>query len=1517
MAERHDPDTREWLFADIDSWFHAPGDSRAYVLLGDAGVGKSVIAGALAKRAQDAGYLGAAYFCRHNDETRNDPRNLLGTIACQLCKCSVEYSNIVGGEGGVRMTLANSKLSIGGLFTKLLQEPLGKCAPCEQRKLVIIDALDETEYKSRDDFLDLVMHRFPRLPKWLLFFITSRPEDTVQFTLKNYNPCVKICAGYGKHLNVYQQHEQDIKRFLEKRVDFSCLPCTVENITKKCNGLFLYAFYMVEVLNNLACSGNIGELNELFPGDIDDFFQVNFKRICDKVGEDLFRTLFGCVAASPSPLPRSFISSLLKREKSNLNEQEVIDTVSIFLVHRASDLTFTFLHNLIPSWLTDSNKARRFFVDITVAREYLKKIVLEFLPSSVINVSSEKYSSIKTGLLDYVLQVGVRLLCKCDDRDSMKIAHNFLTSYQFIQKRIQKSRIGLYSVIGDLKLSAGCQNLSDTEKETLQGVCRALERNIHTLLECPHLLPSCLQMASKAVKLKMTIPDGVSTTWMEWRWLPFPVPKATRGNKVTSCVAFSPDRKLLAEVKDGFISLYNSGSLKRLFDPVEAKELADVKRLAFSSCGNFVFFGKIDRAFSVERGGIETYFPLQTVDLPCEWCSFTLDGQHIVVKFKEFLTPTCWLCLLNHLCLWAKLEIAQSRERDPLCQCFPHKLKVTRKHPQLEAHQGSRITAMRPLLNLLGEMKCKEWCSLLEKVQLNRGDGTFLVSDCGSCKTAEDYEALTLEEVRQFVIYHYSEIFKYQVLDRQTGKPVLDLALSFGEEVSPFIHFCHLGTAFEICGTLFTGISKALSLSNIALLSTICHHLLFRESRLLTRYLSTKFFLRRYPSFSLRPTLRYNWQTPDPYGKVSFRVDKGSVFRHDLESAVSQVECLCYVPLDDDVVLYMRDRFVLCALCLQTGTTSVLYTFNKAHQFEFFTSGLFHDDDDDGDDDVSLEEIEKALALSTYTFTDLSNGDTHEAMEKASILSTLSSTIASELENLPDEGKKDFFSDSIPRFSPGGVWVAKPAVSYDEGTVYLFCRRQDEQQHSNNPEHVIKEVAQFGFTNDHSYFLYLSVHNSLHALSLQSGTILQSISGDSPLFFTSEGHVGYHFQADDEGKTLFLKDFPCDFLKHFLIPSVKIPMQANFVSDDTFLVLCTDSSVLSFQATGDLCTKTIFAEPPLDSGLLGPWHVEKCAFSSDGKLIAAHHGKMITLHDTIGSDDCSFPCSVFEANHDYSVLQLTFSGDSALLLYCIRNCPFVVWDVRKRETLASFDPPGLVSEDFCCFFTVDNKVVFSNELHIEIWDPATIKNKLPTRLDVDVLYSEADIITYCTVSRNNDLLACCVVDRILLYSLNSPTNPELFLKLPRAHLGKVEFCRFLNGKRYIISYGIDGTVFLWDLLEQRAISFIRIPIECENISFMTVSPKEDKVVGCTSFGNFFQITLNGLKSEMPSFQLKPQGKIMGNNASTLTGAVCSSGGQIAVETDTSKLVEEMDFMCPSDHSEDSDGDESENSGADQ
>ena len=181
----------------------------------------------------------------------------------------------MGGEGGIRKLLGNCNLGVQELFTKLLQEPLGKCNSTlyHQRKLAIVDALDETQYESREDFLDLIMNRFPLLPNWLVFFITSRPENALQLRLKKYNPCVRICAGNVEHGNFYQQHEQDIKLFVRNSVDFFRLPFSVDDLVKKCNGSFLYAFYIAKDLNAPMQSGKSFQLVDLFPGDLTNSFE--------------------------------------------------------------------------------------------------------------------------------------------------------------------------------------------------------------------------------------------------------------------------------------------------------------------------------------------------------------------------------------------------------------------------------------------------------------------------------------------------------------------------------------------------------------------------------------------------------------------------------------------------------------------------------------------------------------------------------------------------------------------------------------------------------------------------------------------------------------------------------------------------------------------------------------------------------------------------------------------------------------------------------------------------------------------------------------------------------------------------------------------------------------------------------------------------------------------------------------------------------------------------------------------
>ena len=511
FAGRHHKDTRQWLFDDFDKWFIDPGDSRAYVLLGDAGVGKSVIAGALAQRMKKARRLGAVYFCRHIDGTRNDPRNLLGTIACQLCNCNRQYSKIMGGEDGVRLMLANSNLGVQELCTKLLEEPLSKCSPF-QRKLVIIDALDETEYKSRKDFICLIKERFPRLPEWLVFFITSRPEDMLQNRLAKYNPCVRICAGNGEQRTLYyQQHEQDIQRFLEKSVNFSRLPCSVQDVTRKCNGLFLYAFYLAQELNVSLNSGKIDQFCDLFPGDIEDFFETNLKRVYDKVGADLYSKLLGCILNAPSPLPVSFVSFVLHRENSSLNEQKVIDAVSQFVVMQRR---VSFLHSLIPAWLTNKKKAQELYIDPKEAGGYLTEIVKEIL-TAFVGEPRLNLDHVERDLQSFSLHFAVYMLCQHAEKDSLELVFWCLTSYRFLEERISSGKFGIYHLLKDFQHAASCLAVEQREKQNiLQEISLAIESDVHVLVESPQLLPSCIRNASDVVQENILIPQG-SSPWFD------------------------------------------------------------------------------------------------------------------------------------------------------------------------------------------------------------------------------------------------------------------------------------------------------------------------------------------------------------------------------------------------------------------------------------------------------------------------------------------------------------------------------------------------------------------------------------------------------------------------------------------------------------------------------------------------------------------------------------------------------------------------------------------------------------------------------------------------------------------------------------------------------------------------------------------------------------------------------------------------------------------------------------------
>ena len=772
------------------------------------------MAGALTQRMRKDGHLGAAYFCRHNDGTRNDPRHLLGTIACQLCYCNCKYNNLVGGEDGVRMMLANSKLGVQELFTKLLEEPLGKCTPCQQRKLVIIDALDETEYESREDFLDLVKERFPRLPKWLVFFITSRPEHTVESRLEKYNPCVRICAGSSEQGSFYKHHEQDIQRFLEKQVDFSRLPYSVKDITKKCNGLFLYAFYIVKILNDPAHSGTIDQLSDLFPGDIDDFFRKNFKRLYDKVGKDIFKKLFGCAIAAPSPLPVAIIGYILEREKSSQDEQEVIDMVSQFVVLRSSDRSLTFLHNLIPMWLTNKGKAGKLFIDKTFAGQYLSKIFTEIL-SVAGNAPSQPLPTVDKMLEDYVSRVAVRFLFCHGDKDSLKLVSSCLTSYHFLHQRIQSGRIEIYNLLEDLKLVADCYVFKDAHKQKiLQEISLALESNFPVLLECPHLLRSCLLNSSKVVQDHVLIPE-VSDPWFEWIVCDFP---NTEDFPDFKYFATKFDETTAAVVKGNSILLVDASTLNTVGGPFEISQdtIKEITHLECSPDNKWLFFGRLDKWFSVEQGYVEDFSQFSGNFLVYKWGLFTPDGQYIVVKRDQVFDfqQTCqnMFCVLDLLSLWALLEKDQEGVGKLTC-CFTELSKLIAGIASPVGEQAKR------LLKFLG----------INPVWLQTSVTPIPYdSPCYCCgrlrELTESNQESSLSAVRQLITDLYPHIFHYQVWNFQTGRSLLEDAFCQGGQLNRFSYVCHLAPyAFtKLNETMWhSGINKAVSIADFATVNAV------------------------------------------------------------------------------------------------------------------------------------------------------------------------------------------------------------------------------------------------------------------------------------------------------------------------------------------------------------------------------------------------------------------------------------------------------------------------------------------------------------------------------------------------------------------------------------------------------------------------------------------------------------------------------------------------------------------------
>ena len=261
------------------------------------GGGKSVLSARIFELYQESDQLAACHFCDFRTSDYRDPHRILQSIASQMCENVDEFRD--------KLTEALSREhprdSLSDTFRVLLNDPLHALDRTEPM-LIVVDALDESKTPVKSELLDLISDQFSQLRKWIKIFISSRPELQVKGRLEYLNP-VEIRPDDDKH-------NYDLKKLFQGYFP-SISETDIESLLSKCEGSFLYAYYLVKEQVDSGAKSNV---NVDIPKGISGFYEKQFKRLkkdlqCyeQQTGVSIFKTFISVVAGSKEPLPFRFL----------------------------------------------------------------------------------------------------------------------------------------------------------------------------------------------------------------------------------------------------------------------------------------------------------------------------------------------------------------------------------------------------------------------------------------------------------------------------------------------------------------------------------------------------------------------------------------------------------------------------------------------------------------------------------------------------------------------------------------------------------------------------------------------------------------------------------------------------------------------------------------------------------------------------------------------------------------------------------------------------------------------------------------------------------------------------------------------------------------------------------------------------------------------------------------------------------------------------------------------------------
>ena len=469
---KYQEETRLLIFGKIKLWLDdRTSENRVMVISGDAGMGKSVIAAVVCQRMQHAGRLSGSHFCQHNKERYRNPKVMLQSLACQLCDVLPEYKSELVKKLSRNLGVAMNSLEVHELFEFLFEEPLRSVGDPGRNLLLVIDGLDESEYKGRNDLLDVLANHFCKLPVWFRFLVTTRPEANIADRLERFNP---IQLEQDNKENV-----KDIRLFLEKQlssvIQSGSEDVVIDALVRKAAGHFLYAYLMVDFIKENVSLLTPEELGRTLPSGVSSVYQSYFERLEKelKIGEDQFLIFLSALAAAREPLPRNFVSKILlsdsKSPSGPRNVTKAINSISTLLpVH---DDCIVFFHKSLKDWLTDRTTygQHTFSVDEKQGHAMLSQLcTIELNNVKRKGVHGTEFSTTAR----YALQHGVYHILESEkvaesSRSFEEIVNNYVTDLDIVYAKLCVNNTASSEDIVLTEKQEACQSLSSERRKAL------------------------------------------------------------------------------------------------------------------------------------------------------------------------------------------------------------------------------------------------------------------------------------------------------------------------------------------------------------------------------------------------------------------------------------------------------------------------------------------------------------------------------------------------------------------------------------------------------------------------------------------------------------------------------------------------------------------------------------------------------------------------------------------------------------------------------------------------------------------------------------------------------------------------------------------------------------------------------------------------------------------------------------------------------------------------------------------